>query len=136
MTLVFYPGASHFANGNHTSESSSSHQTISLKALCSEAGCGSDTTEVESVYEKYLTPFLSTIPEDRMTQGLEGLPEVSKWVKLISLWLTNSLHYCKTKQTSALWNTTAGYWAIAYRVKHAKRAAARTHDACEFTARQ
>ncbi len=41
-----------------------------------------------------------------------------------------------TKQTSALWNTIAGYWAIAYRVIHAKRTAARTHDACVFTTRQ
>ena len=38
-----------------------------------------------------------------------------------------------TKQTSALRNTTAGYWAIAYRVIHAKYAAERTYDACVFT---
>ena len=44
--------------------------------------------------------------------------------------------YCMTKQTSAQWNTTAGYWANAYRVIHTKRAAARTHDACVFTTRQ
>ena len=42
-------------------------------------------------------------------------------------------NYCMTKQTSALRNTTAGYWAIVYRVIHAKYAAERTYDACVFT---
>ncbi|XP_072035042.1 LOW QUALITY PROTEIN: retinoblastoma-associated protein-like [Amphiura filiformis] len=65
-------GASHYSSGNRTS----SNQSASLTALCNEAGCGNDTKEVESVYENYLTPFLATIPEDRMTQGLEGLPEL------------------------------------------------------------
>ncbi len=50
--------------------------------------------------------------------------------------LRNVVSYYSTKQTSAPWNTTAGCWAIVYRVIHAKRAAARTHDACVFTTRQ
>ncbi len=45
-------------------------------------------------------------------------------------------YYCMTKQTSALFKHNCWLLAIAYRVIHVKRAAARTHDACVFTTRQ
>ncbi len=70
-------------------------------------------------------------------------PHHQRWVKWASLNLSSSscnnsfgqqcvmeVNYCTTKRTSTMWNTSAGYWAIAYCVIHAKRAAAGTHDAC------
>ncbi len=45
-------------------------------------------------------------------------------------------HYCTTKRTLAMWNTSAGYLAVAYRIIQAKCTAARTHYASVLTARQ
>ncbi len=43
------------------------------------------------------------------------------------------LRHCHDRETQVL---VTVYWAIAYRVIHAKYAAERTHDACVFTKHQ
>ncbi len=58
-----------------------------------------------------------------------------KWKKHHN-WQTrfpNYVYYYSTRRTSAMWNISAGYWAIGYCVIHAKYTAERMHDACVFT---
>ena len=47
-----------------------------LESLCEEMGCLGDIADVMSLRETCLAPILGSIPQDRLNQGLEGLPEV------------------------------------------------------------